>query len=129
MDTHALKTCYRIVFISLLFQFGSVAGAFAADTPPSSSPSSRKLAPARGHYARLAQLDPQPAEENLPIDTERWKTDPKFIERVEKIEPQFVKRAARNVRFAAMSGKQFPANAGRNGLSAAPAGKPHRGGG
>lgn len=90
MDTHALKTCYRIAFISLLFQAGSGAGACAADTSSSSNPNGRKLAPARGHYAKLAEIDPQPSEGNLPIDAERWKTDPKFIERVEKIEPQFV---------------------------------------
>ena len=90
MDTHALKTCYRIVFITLLFQAGSGAGVFAADTSSSSSPSGRRFAPARGHYSKLAQIDPQPSEKNLPIDAERWKTDPKSIERVEKIEPQFV---------------------------------------
>ena len=91
MDTHALRTCYRIGFVLLLLQAVGLVAIFAAGTPPSSSPTGSKLAVARGHYARLAQLDPQPAKENLPIDAERWKTDPKFIERVEKIEPQFVK--------------------------------------
>src|SRR6187401_1849666 len=91
MDTHALRICYRIASVLLLLQVGGLAGVFAAGTPPSLTSTDRKLAVARGHYARLAQLDPQPAKENLPIDAERWKTDPKFIERVEKIEPQFVK--------------------------------------
>src|SRR4051812_1752839 len=86
----ALRTCYRIVFIVFLFQIGRGGGAFAFETPASSRASDRRLAPARGHYARLAQLDPQPSGENLPVDAERWKTDPKFIERVEKIEPHFV---------------------------------------
>jgi acid phosphatase (class A) len=48
-------------------------------------------APARGHYAKLAQLDPQPANPDLPIDAERWKTDLKCIQRIEQIQPEFVK--------------------------------------
>ena len=90
MDTSALKYYCSIALTSWLFYAGSVTDVFAAETSQSSSLSDRKLAPARGHYARLAQLDSQPKEPNLPIDAERWKTDPKFIERVEKIEPQFV---------------------------------------
>ncbi|HJT81263.1 MAG TPA: phosphatase PAP2 family protein [Chthoniobacterales bacterium] len=87
MNTYALKVWSRSVLISWLLLAASVAEVFAADT----SPSNRKPAPARGHYAKLAQLDPEPAKPDLPIDAERWKTDPKFIERVEKIEPQYVK--------------------------------------
>jgi acid phosphatase (class A) len=50
--------------------------------------SQERLTAATGHYARLQQLDPQPAA--LPIDTKRWKTNSKFIEKVEKIKPEFV---------------------------------------
>jgi acid phosphatase (class A) len=49
------------------------------------------FAPARGHYAKLAQLDPHPANPDLPIDAERWLTNPKSIERIEQIQPEFVK--------------------------------------
>jgi acid phosphatase (class A) len=49
------------------------------------------FAPARGHYAKLAQLDPHPANPRLPIDAERWKTSPRSIERIEQIQPEFVK--------------------------------------
>jgi acid phosphatase (class A) len=48
-------------------------------------------APSRGHYAKLAQLDPHPANPDLPIDAERWKTDLKCIQRIEQIQPEFVK--------------------------------------
>ena len=49
------------------------------------------FAPARGHYAKLAQLDSHPANPDLPIDAERWMTNPKSIERIEQIQPEFVK--------------------------------------
>ena len=47
--------------------------------------------PARGHYAKLAQLDPHPAKPDLPVDAERWITNPKSIERIEEMQPEFVK--------------------------------------
>jgi acid phosphatase (class A) len=51
---------------------------------------SHQLTPARGHYAKLAALDPKPAAPDLPIDAKRFETNPKFIEKVEHIEPEFV---------------------------------------
>jgi acid phosphatase (class A) len=48
------------------------------------------FAPPRGHYAKLGQSDVRPTAPGLPIDAERWKTDPKFIERIEHIVPEFV---------------------------------------
>jgi acid phosphatase (class A) len=49
------------------------------------------LPAARGHYAKLAQLDPQPASLDLPLDAKRWETDPNQIKRVESIQPEFVR--------------------------------------
>ena len=49
------------------------------------------LPPARGHYAKLARLDPQPSAADLPIDGQLWETDPNFIRRVEALEPDFVR--------------------------------------
>jgi acid phosphatase (class A) len=49
------------------------------------------FASARGHYAKLGKLNSKPREPNLPIDARRWETDPKFVEKVEKIEPEFVR--------------------------------------
>ncbi|HEV3409218.1 MAG TPA: hypothetical protein VG095_02915 [Chthoniobacterales bacterium] len=51
------------------------------------------LPPARGHYAKLAKLDPEPAGADSPADDKRWETDPAFIERVERIQPEFVEVA------------------------------------
>src|SRR5215212_9599557 len=60
-------------------------GGNAKDLKPSS------FGPARGHYSKLGQLDPKPARPDLPIDGQRWITDPKAIERKEKIQPEFVR--------------------------------------
>jgi acid phosphatase (class A) len=49
------------------------------------------FAPTRGHYAKLGKLNSKPREPSLPIDARRWETDPKFVEKVEKIQPEFVR--------------------------------------
>lgn len=90
MYAHTLKTLGSIALVGLLLHTGIRFVTQGADPKPSPLNHSR-LAPARGHYAKLAQLDPEPASAGLPIDSERWKTDPKFIERVQSIEPEFVK--------------------------------------
>jgi len=88
MNAHApirflsARCCWTIV-VSLVF----VAPLASADQVGSKLPF---FAPARGHYAKLGQLDNRPTAPDLPIDAERWKTDPKFIERIEKIAPEFV---------------------------------------
>jgi len=51
----------------------------------------RPLAPSRGHYAKLATLDPKPEAPNLPIDWKRFETAPSFVKKVEAIEPDFVR--------------------------------------
>jgi acid phosphatase (class A) len=51
----------------------------------------KTFAPARGHYAKLGRLDPQPATPGLPIDARKWQTNPKFIDKVEHLEPEFVR--------------------------------------
>jgi PAP2 superfamily. len=66
------------------------------------------LAPARGHYAKLAQLDAMPAGPNLPVDSKRWETDPTFIKRVENVEPEFVR-----VPLEAFSLPPCPANSSK----------------
>jgi len=51
---------------------------------------SHTLTPVRGHYAKLAAFDPKPSAPSLPIDARRFETDPKFIGKVEHLEPEFV---------------------------------------
>jgi acid phosphatase (class A) len=66
-------------------------GLVTAGRLPAADNGAAPFAPARGHYAKLGRLDPKPHEPNLPIDTKRWETDPKFIEKVEKVVPEFVR--------------------------------------
>jgi acid phosphatase (class A) len=92
MNAHALITCRWTSASCLLITMGGVFFAIGANTLAvgpdlKSAPS----APSRGHYAKLAQLDPHPANPDLPIDAERWKTDLKCIRRIEQIQPEFVK--------------------------------------
>jgi acid phosphatase (class A) len=61
----------------------------AVGAPDSKSPP--PLAPARGHYAKLATLDPKPAAPDLPLDAQRFETPAGFIARVEAMEPEFVR--------------------------------------
>jgi len=58
---------------------------------PAAENAAAPFPPARGHYAKLGKLDSKPREPNLPIDAKRWETDPKFIDKVEKIQPEFVR--------------------------------------
>ncbi|HMJ07036.1 MAG TPA: phosphatase PAP2 family protein [Chthoniobacterales bacterium] len=48
------------------------------------------LAPARGHYAKLATIETRPAASDLPIDAKRFETAASFIKKVEALEPEFV---------------------------------------
>jgi acid phosphatase (class A) len=84
---------YRIVFsgwsravIDGLLIASAATFSMAADSKTISHP----ITPARGHYARLAALDPKPAAPDLPIDARRFETNPKFIEKVEHLEPEFL---------------------------------------
>jgi acid phosphatase (class A) len=92
MNAHALM---KGRWISASGLFITTAGVFFAITVDAHAAEpnlkAATFAPARGHYATLAQLDPYPADRDLPIDAERWKTSPKSIERIEQIQPEFVK--------------------------------------
>jgi acid phosphatase (class A) len=90
MNAHTLFKVRRTTAYRLL-QIVTVIFAIIADAPAASLASkAAPFAPARGHYAKLAQFDPQPAGGQLPIDAQRWKTNPKSIERIEQIQPEFV---------------------------------------
>ena len=81
MNAHAAST-FRPA-LPLLAAICAAASSLHATAPP--------FAPARGHYEKLSGLDPQPAGPDLPLDAKRWETDPKFVERVERVEPEFVR--------------------------------------
>jgi acid phosphatase (class A) len=49
------------------------------------------LPPARGHYEKLGRLDPKPSAPNLPLDEKRFANNPESIERVRKLEPEFIR--------------------------------------
>lgn len=86
MNAHAVvSTLHRFTLATALFLGSSAAPAYSAESKASAFP------PARGHYAKLGALDPKPAGPDLPVDANRWKTDAAFIERVEKMEPEFVR--------------------------------------
>ena len=51
----------------------------------------RPLAPARGHYQKLAQSDPEPSKAKDSIDEKRFENNPASVERVRKVEPEFVR--------------------------------------
>src|SRR6266513_2514645 len=78
------RACRFVQILTLLLYLRFDASA----APPKNKPIA--FAPARGHYAKLGQLDPQPAGPGLPIDANKWQTDPKFIEKVEHLAPEFV---------------------------------------
>jgi acid phosphatase (class A) len=51
----------------------------------------RTLTPARGHYEKLARLDPQPSNAKLAIDEKRFANNPASVERIGKMETEFVR--------------------------------------
>ena len=53
----------------------------------------RRLTPARGHYEKLARLDPQPSNAQSSIDEKRFASNPASVERIRKAEPEFVRIA------------------------------------
>jgi acid phosphatase (class A) len=92
MNAHALMKGRRISGSGLFITTAGVFFAITADAHAVGPDLKVALfAPARGHYAKLAQLDPYPANPDLPIDAERWITNPKSIERIEQTQPEFVK--------------------------------------
>ncbi|MEP6686113.1 MAG: phosphatase PAP2 family protein [Verrucomicrobiota bacterium] len=89
MNAHALRKFYPATSITLI-----IASCLIVSTAlPASAQGSKAppFAPARGHYEKLGRLDPKPASPNLPIDAQRWISKPTSIERIEKIEPEFVR--------------------------------------
>ena len=78
------RACRFVQILTLLLYLRFDASAALPENKPIA------FAPARGHYAKLGQLDPQPAGPGLPIDAKKWQTDPKFIEKVEHLAPEFV---------------------------------------
>lgn len=61
------------------FQLGTAVFAVAA------------LAPGRGHYARLQQLDAGPATPGAAIDQETYPNNPASIERLKQAQPEFIR--------------------------------------
>jgi acid phosphatase (class A) len=72
------------LFRSFLLASVLLATAQASDVAP------RPLAPARGHYAKLAQLSPAAAPSGAELDAQRFSTDPAFMARVEAMKLEFV---------------------------------------
>jgi acid phosphatase (class A) len=91
MNAHALTKPAWISVSRLFITIGGVLFAITVGNRAAGSDHGALFAPARGHYAKLAQLDPQPMNRDLPIDAERWKTSPKSIECIEQIQPEFVR--------------------------------------
>jgi acid phosphatase (class A) len=91
MNAHALTKPAWISVSRLFITIGAVFFAITADNRAPGSDHGAPFALARGHYAKLAQLDPQPTNRDLPLDAERWKTSPKSIECIEQIQPEFVR--------------------------------------
>jgi hypothetical protein len=85
MNARALM---KLHWMSVAGVFITTAGVFFAITaavhPVGPDLKVAPFVPARGHYAKLAQLDSHPANPDLPIDAERWMTNPKSIERMNK---------------------------------------------
>ena len=85
MNAHALSKSSWIRVSVILLPLPAICAFGMDDSKPAI------VTPARGHYAKLGQLDSQPVSPDSAIDRERWQTNPKSIERIEKIQPEFVK--------------------------------------
>lgn len=72
------------LFRSVVLLLGGLVSAQATDV------ALRELAPARGHYAKLALITPTPAQSGAELDALRFQTDPNFIARVEAMKLEFV---------------------------------------
>lgn len=46
---------------------------------------------ARGHYAKLAKLDPNPSAPDLPIDAQTYPNNPASVERLKTAKPEFIR--------------------------------------
>jgi acid phosphatase (class A) len=67
-----------------------------------------ELTPARGHYEKLARLDAQPSAPNLPLDQQRFATNPAFVEKVENLKQEFIRIPLDEIKLPAC-----PANSSR----------------
>jgi len=85
MNASVCFNLFAAVVATCLLPFVSEAGS-APDSENTAS-----LAPARGHYAKLATLDAGPAARDLPIDAKRFETAASFIKKVEAVAPEFVR--------------------------------------
>jgi acid phosphatase (class A) len=90
MNARVRKTCQATSSLLVLALSARLTLAASPPSPPEKR-ARVEFAPAVGHYSKLAAFDHNPAEPNLPLDARRWKTDPEFVERVEKLEPEFVR--------------------------------------
>ena len=50
-----------------------------------------ELTPARGHYEKLGRLEAQPSAPNLPLDQQRFATNPAFVEKVQNLKQEFIR--------------------------------------
>lgn len=85
MNASACFNLFAVVVIACSAAF--LSGAMGA---PASGNTASPV-PARGHYAKLGTLEAGPAAANLPIDAQRFPTAASFIEKVEVMEPEFVR--------------------------------------
>ena len=46
---------------------------------------------ARGHYEKLARLNPAPSGPNLPLDGQRFASNPASVEKIKNLEPEFIR--------------------------------------
>ncbi|HUG09686.1 MAG TPA: phosphatase PAP2 family protein [Opitutaceae bacterium] len=67
---------------SRLWLSAILAIAFLAVTPAADAEPLGELTPARGHYAKLQALGPEPASDNLEVDAFRFENNPASIERL-----------------------------------------------
>ena len=50
-----------------------------------------ELTQARGHYEKLARLDPLPSAPDLPLDQQRFASNAAFVEKVRNLKPEFIR--------------------------------------
>jgi len=63
-----------------------------------------ELTPARGHYEKLARLEAQPTAPNLPLDQQRFATNPAFVEKVQNLKQEFIRIPLDEIKLPACPG-------------------------
>jgi len=78
------------------------ASSFAANAPCDPCNPCGGSKAARGHYAKLAKLDPNPSAPDLPIDAQTYPNNPASVDRLKTAKPEFIRIPLDEIRLPFM---------------------------